>query len=157
MSLLAEYRDARRDEDIARLRRVLALRAMVATGLSQRQIAEALKITQPAVSQQFKFAPDLHDVHPETLLKAAAPILRALAGEHGYTRLAVFGSVARHQARVDSDIDLLVEAPAGTSSFDLLGFKRLVEQVLGREVDLVSYGGLKPRLDDDIRREAVPL
>lgn len=157
MTLLAEYRDARRDEDMARLRRVLALRAMVATGLSQRQIADALEITQPAVSQQLKFAPELHDVHPETLLRAAAPVLRALAGEHGYTRLAVFGSVARHQARADSDIDLLVEAPAGTSSFDFLGFKRLVEQVLGREVDLVSYGGLKPRLDDDIRREAVPL
>jgi uncharacterized protein len=35
MTLLAEYRDARRDEDVARLRRVIALRAMVATGMSQ--------------------------------------------------------------------------------------------------------------------------
>jgi uncharacterized protein len=29
--------------------------------------------------------------------------------------------------------------------------------VLGREIDLVDYGGLKPKLDDDIRREAVRL
>lgn len=157
MDLLAEYRSARHDEDVARLRRVLTLRAMVATGMSQRQIAEALGISQPAVSQQLKFARELSDVHPEVLLEAAAPILKALAHEHGYSQIAVFGSVARHQARPDSDIDLLVEAPEGTSSFDFLRFKSLVEQALGREVDLVSYGGLKPTLDDDIRREAVPL
>jgi predicted nucleotidyltransferase len=157
MTLLAEYRDARRDEDIARLRRVYALRAMVATGMSQRQIANALAITQPAVSQQLKFAPELHDVHPETVLEAATPVLKVLAGEHGYTRLAVFGSLARHQARQDSDIDLLVEAPADTSSLGFLRFKQLIEQVLGREIDLIDYGGLKSKLDDDIRREAVLL
>lgn len=157
MTLLAEYRDARRDEDVARLRRVLALRALVATGMSQRQIAEALGITQPAVSQQLKFAPELDEVHPEVLLEAAAPVLKALATERAYTRLAVFGSVARRQARQDSDIDLLVEAPEGTSSFGFIRFKQLIEQVLGREIDLVSYGGLKPKLDDDIRREAVLL
>jgi uncharacterized protein len=157
MALLAEYRDARRDEDVARIRRVSALRAMVATGMSQRQIAAALGISQPAVSQQLKFSSDLEDVHPEVLLEAAAPVLKVLAQEHGYTRLAAFGSVARRQARQDSDIDLLVEAPPGTSSFAFVRFKQLIEQVLGREIDLVSYGGLKPKLDDDIRREAVLL
>ena len=157
MTLLAEYHDARRDEDLARLRRVLALRAMVASGMSQRQIANTLGITQPAVSQQLKFAPELGDVHPEVLLEAAVPIVKALAAQHGYTRLAVFGSVARQQARQDSDIDLLVEAPEGTSTFGFIRFKQLVEQVLGREIDLVSYGGLKSKLDDDIRREAVLL
>lgn len=157
MSLLAEYRSARRDEDVARLRRVLALRALVATGMRQRQIAEALGITQPAVSQQLKFAPELDAVHPEILVEAAAPILKALAAEHRYSGLSVFGSVARRQARPDSDIDLLVEAPEGTSSFGFLRFKQLIEHVLGREVDLVDAGGLKPKLDDDIRREAVRL
>lgn len=33
----------------------------------------------------------------------------------------------------------------------------LLEHVLGREIDLVSRGGLKPLLDDDIRHEAVLL
>lgn len=157
MTLLAQYRDARREEDRARLRRLLALRAMVAAGMSQRQIAKALGITQPAVSQQLKNTPSLHDAHPQLLLEAATPILKALAAKHGYERLAVFGSVARGQARADSDIDLLVEAPADASTFDLLRFKELLEQVLDREIDLVDYGGLKPGLDDDIRREAVLL
>jgi predicted nucleotidyltransferase len=157
MTLLAEYRGARRDEDVARLRRVLALRAMSAVGMSQRQIAAELGVSQPAVSQQLKAANDLAGVHPELLIDAAGPVLRALAAERGYARLAVFGSVARRQARADSDIDLVVESPPGTSSFDFLRFKQLLEQVLGRGVDLVDYGGLMPGLDDDIRRDAVVL
>lgn len=157
MTLVAEYLAARREEDAARLRRVLALRAMVAAGMPQRQIAAALGISQPAVSQQLRFAPELAEVHPADLLNAATPILKVLAADRGYQRLAVFGSVARGTARPGSDIDLIVEAPAGTSSFGFLQFKQLIEQVLGREIDLVEYGGLKPNLDDDIRREMVPL
>lgn len=157
MSYLSEYRDAQRDEDVARLRRTLALRAMVATGMSQREIAGALGISQPAVSQQFKFAPPLQKVHPELLLEAAVPILKSLAADHGYKRLAVFGSTARHEARDDSDIDLIVEVPDGTSSFGFIRFRQLIEEVLGRGVDLIDYGGLKPGLDEDIQREAVAL
>lgn len=157
MTLLAEYQDARRIEDIGRLRRVLALRAMVAAGMSQRRIAEIVGISQPAVSQQLKFAPELDEVHPRLLLEAAAPILKALAAENGYTRLAVFGSVARGSARLDSDIDLIVETPKGTSSFGFLRFKQLIERTLGREVDLVDYAGLDPVLDGDIRSAAVLL
>ncbi len=157
MGLLAAYRDARRDEDVSRLRRLLVLRAMAATGMSQRQIADALGVTQPAVSQQLKAARELDAVDPELLVQAAGPVLTALAAEHGYSRLAVFGSLARGQATRDSDVDLLVQAPEGTSTFDFLRFRRLIEKVLEREVDLVSYGGLKPAVDDDIRREAVLL
>lgn len=157
MTLSLEYQGARRDEEIARLRRLLALRAMVATGMSQREIAAALGVSQPAGSQQLKATPDLRDVHPETLLEAAAPIIKRVAKERGYTRLAVFGSVARHQARPDSDIDLMVEVPEGTSSFGLIRFQQLLEQIVGRHVDLISYGALKPKLDDDIRRDVVLL
>ncbi|MDN4475794.1 nucleotidyltransferase domain-containing protein [Demequina sp. SYSU T00192] len=157
MTLASAYRDARRDEEIARLRRVLALRAMLATGMSQSGVARELGISQPAVSQQLKFAPNLDAVHPADLVRAAAPVLTALAGERGYGHLAVFGSVARREARPESDVDLLVEAPEGTSSLEFVAFARLLAQVLGREVDLVEYGSLRPGLDDDIRRDAVLL
>ena len=157
MSLVLDYRDARRSERVSRLRRVIALRAMLAGGRSQREVAESVGVSQPAVSQQLRFAPDLQQCDPATVLEAAAPVLKTLAAERGYKRLAVFGSVARGQARSDSDIDLLVQAPAGTSSFDLVKFQFLLAEVLGRGVDLVEYGGLKDGLDDDIRREAVLL
>lgn len=142
---------------MARLRRLLAVRAMVASGMSQRQIAEGLGVSQPAVSQQLKSVREIDDVDPDMLLEAAAPVLKALAAEHGYTRLAVFGSLARRRGRRRSDIDLLVQVPAGTSTFGFLRFQRLLEEVVGRKVDLVSYGGLHESLDADIRGEAVPL
>lgn len=157
MDLLAAYQSARHQEDIARLRRVLALRAMVAAGMSQRDLAARLGVSQPAVSQQLRAGSRLSDVHPETLIEAAAPILTEVAQQRGFTRLAVFGSVARHQARRESDIDLLIEPPPGTSIGDLLAMRDLFERILGRSVDLITYGGLKPKIDDDIRREAVLL
>ena len=157
MTLVAEYRAARREEDVARLRRALVLRAMVASGMTQRQIAEDLGVSQPAVSQQLKAARDLAAADPQVLVEAAGPVLKDLAAARGYSRLAVFGSVARGQANSTSDVDLLVRAPAGTSSFDFVRFQQLLADVLGRRVDLVEYGGLQPGLDDDIRREAVEL
>lgn len=157
MSVIAEYREARRGEDIARLRRVLALRALLADGVSQREAADQLGVSQPAISQQLRSAPDLQQLDPATLLEAGAPVLKALAAQHGFARLAVFGSVARGEAGPSSDIDLLVEAPPGTSTFGLVRFQQLIERVLDRHVDLVEYGGLKVGLDDDIRREAVLL
>lgn len=57
MSVIAEYREARRGEDIARLRRVLALRALLADGVSQRDAADQLGVSQPAISQQLRSAP----------------------------------------------------------------------------------------------------
>ena len=157
MTLVAEYRAARREEDVARLRRALVLRAMVASGRTQRQIAEDLGVSQPAVSQQLKAARDLAAADPQVLVEAGGPVLKDLAAARGYSRLAVFGSVARGQANSTSDVDLLVRAPAGTSSFDFVRFQQLLADVLGRRVDLVEYGGLQPGLDDDIRREAVEL
>ena len=50
-----------------------------------------------------------------------------------------------------------MEAPEGTWSFGFVRFKQLIERVLGGQIDLVDHGGLKPRLEDDIRREAVLL
>ena len=157
MSLVAEYRDARAHEETSRLRRLLALRALLATGSSQRDVAANLGISQPAVSQQLKASRDLAKVHPGDLVRAAATVLVDVARTQGFERLAVFGSVARGEARDDSDIDLLVDAPAGAAIKELLALRGTFEQILGRPVDLITYGGLKVGLDDDIRREAVLL
>ncbi len=135
----------------------MVLRALVSSGRSQREIAESLGISQPAVSQQLRSAPDSGEFHPAVVLEAAAPILKTLAEESGYSRLAVFGSVARQEASIDSDIDLLVQAPPDASSFDLVRFQQLLVTVVGRPIDIVEYGGLSEDLDADVRREAMML
>jgi uncharacterized protein len=52
---------------------------------------------------------------------------------------------------------LLVRQPAGTTISSLNRIRTLFERILGRSVDVMTYGGLKAVIDDDIRREAVLL
>ena len=73
--------------------------------------------------------------------------------------LSLFGSRARGDNRPDSDVDLLVDFVPG-SRIDLIQFSELqleLQKVLGVRVDLVSRGGLKPRIKDRILREARPI
>jgi hypothetical protein len=69
--------------------------------------------------------------------------------------LALFGSIARDEARPDSDIDLLVEFD-GEPSFDrFMDLKFFLEDLLKRKVDLVTRAGLKPRMRRIVEREAM--
>lgn len=74
---------------------------------------------------------------------------------YGVRSLAVFGSVARNEATVTSDIDFLVEF-SGQVTFDrYMDFKFYLEDNLGRKVDLVSPQMLKPQIRQTILSEAV--
>jgi uncharacterized protein len=75
----------------------------------------------------------------------------------GVSSLALFGSVARGEARADSDVDILVEFASGevVGFFRFLRLKRYLEGILGREVDLVTRAALKPQLRERILKEAV--
>jgi len=70
--------------------------------------------------------------------------------------IALFGSRARGEARADSDIDLLIELEpnSGTTLVDLAELKQSLEDLFGVRVDLTVSGGLKPRLEENIRRDA---
>lgn len=72
------------------------------------------------------------------------------------SRIAVFGSVARGDARSDSDLDLLADFDEGASLLDHVGLIQDLEQLLGVRVDLVSRRTLGDR-DELIRAEAVEL
>lgn len=156
MTLALEYEKATRDAELARLRRVLAVRAMLVEGESQREAAKRLGVTQPAI--RYQVASERTDgVRPSELVAAGSSVLRQVAERRGFTELAVFGSAARGDDRPDSDIDLLVQPPAGADLFDMLHLEEALEAILGRRVDLVSYRGLDPKRDRDILRERVLL
>ena len=81
----------------------------------------------------------------------------ATAARHGVTRIKVFGSVARGDARDDSDVDFLVEVGPQHSAFFSGGLVADLEEILERRVDVVEPEGLHPLLKERILREAVPV
>lgn len=156
MTLTFEYEQASRDAERARLRRVLAVRAMIAEGESQREVAKRLGVTQPAISYQVA-GERTEGARPSELIAAGGSVLRQVAERHGFTDVALFGSAARGDDRPDSDVDLLVQPPVGADLVDLTRLEEAFEAILGRRVDLVSYRGLDERLDRDILRDRVLL
>lgn len=80
-----------------------------------------------------------------------------LAAKHGACNVRVFGSVARGEARPDSDVDLLVDLEAGRTLLDLGGLLMDLRRLLNRSVDVVTEPGLRERIRDQVLREAVPL
>ena len=73
----------------------------------------------------------------------------------GVQRLALFGSVARGQARLDSDVDLLVQFLPGAKTYErFLALSELLEARLGRKVELVTVEPLSPFLGPRILAEA---
>jgi predicted nucleotidyltransferase len=63
--------------------------------------------------------------------------------------------VARGEDRPDSDLDFVVEPPKGADLFDVMHLEEAFIAILGRDIDLVTYGGLDPELDRDILRDTV--
>lgn len=153
MSLVECARQSREEEARARLRRSLAIRALIATGHTQSDVAKDLGITQPAVSQALRASDRAGREAMPDLLAAAAPVVKELAATRGFTDVAVFGSAARGEATPESDIDLIVQAPQGTQIADLMWLQNTLTVVLCRPVDVITYGALKPDIDDDIRRD----
>ena len=56
-----------------------------------------------------------------------------------------------------SDLDLLVDLPAGTSLLRVIGLQRDIEEALGVKVDLCTERELHPALKERILAEARPL
>ncbi|MBI3444025.1 MAG: nucleotidyltransferase family protein [Magnetospirillum sp.] len=75
----------------------------------------------------------------------------------GVRALSLFGSVVRDEARPTSDIDLMVDFLPGQPGglFRYVELKHVLEGLLGRPVDLITSGNIKPRLKKRILAECL--
>jgi predicted nucleotidyltransferase len=83
-------------------------------------------------------------------------ILR-IAEKHGARNVRVFGSAAHGEATESSDVDLLVDTAEQTSPWFPAGLIAELEELLGRQVDVVTPDGLYWLLRRRILKEAMPL
>jgi uncharacterized protein len=87
----------------------------------------------------------------QTILKIQG-MRKELAERFSVRSIGVFGSTATGHANEQSDVDILVELNEPT--FDhYMELKFHLEEVLGRDVDLVLQDTLKPRLKPIIEKE----
>jgi hypothetical protein len=73
----------------------------------------------------------------------------------GVKSLAIFGSVARDEARPDSDVDILVEFSHPVGLFQFIGLKQYLETLLDCQVDLGTSRSLKQHLQQEVLESAV--
>ena len=74
--------------------------------------------------------------------------------KYGVNEIGIFGSFARNDQREGSDVDVLVEMERETFD-DYMGLLLFLEELFGRNVDLVMKDTIKPLIRDRILREAI--
>ena len=90
----------------------------------------------------------------------ALELLESVAGSAkgmGATAMYLYGSTARDDRQLDSDLDIFIDYdPSGKfNAFDLIGIKFLLEDQVRIPVDLSTRDGLHPRLRERIEQSAI--
>jgi len=93
----------------------------------------------------------------DELLKSKRQEILAIAASHGARNVRIFGSVARGEARPESDLDILVELEPGRSLMDHVALVQDLEDLLQRKVDVVSDRALHWYIRERVLAEAAPL
>lgn len=73
--------------------------------------------------------------------------------DEGARRIAIFGSYARGEEGLKSDIDIIVEFSGRKSLLELVKIERELSEAVGIKVDLLTEKSISPYLIDTIRRE----
>ncbi len=90
-------------------------------------------------------------------IEASRVALRTLVARHGLQNARVFGSMARGDDDMTSDVDLLVDVPPGVSVFAMGALQMDAQEMLGRHVDIATEAALHPMVRAQVLRDARPL
>ena len=83
--------------------------------------------------------------------------MKHLSERYKVSSLQVFGSFSRGEQTEHSDIDILVEFRQTIDLFDYVELELHLGELLGQKVDLVTRTGLKPRIKENVLKEAVEI
>jgi len=79
-----------------------------------------------------------------------------ISRDYGVKRMSLFGSYARGDATVNSDIDFhLIDTGGLWGYFKLCGFKQDLESCLGLSVDVLTTGAIDKEILETVKRDEV--
>lgn len=97
-------------------------------------------------------------MRPSDVLDKNRGLIRAATARFRLINPRVFGSVARGEDRPDSDLDILVDAPPGTTLLTLGGLQDALEQMMqGTPVHLLTPGDFPEDVRQRVLAEAKPI
>ena len=141
-SVVSAYESGRREPSVSTLERLIR-----ATG--HRLILD--------LERSSDYPPGLPDTPRGRRLRQRRRAILACAALHGASNVRVFGSTARGEDRPDSDVDLVVDLDKGTGLFALEALRRELSEILGVPVDVAPSDSLRPRVREEVEREAIPI
>jgi uncharacterized protein len=80
--------------------------------------------------------------------------LAEICRRHGVSRLRMFGSAARGEETIASDVDLIADFSVPKGFFGVIELEDVLSELFGRPVDLVTEAGLSPYMRDDVLASA---
>ena len=91
---------------------------------------------------------------PYTILDIKNKITKP-AQQYGIQRAYLFGSYARGEAELKSDIDICIEKGSIRTLFELSGFCQDLEEIFGNKVDVITTAGLSDDFKKQIEKDMV--
>lgn len=139
-----------------------------AAGMSQAQLARSAGVPQPNLSayENGRRAPSTAvlqrirsalQVAPTERIDQHRAQIRAIVAEYRASSPRMFGSLARQEATVYSDIDLLVDFADDATLLDEIGLRQALTDLLRVPVDVVGSDTLRGSIRERILAEAVPV
>ena len=92
----------------------------------------------------------------EELKQKRAEII-SIAERNGGRKVRIFGSLARSDSGMDSDVDFLIELEPERSLLDIVAIKQDLEDLLQMKVDVVTESSVSPYIRREIVRQAISL
>lgn len=94
---------------------------------------------------------------PSEALTSHRDAVLAIAASIGARNVRVFGSVLHGRDTEESDLDLLVDVPNGTTLLDMARLQNAIEGELGVPVDVLTAGDIPAKFRSQVLEEARPL
>jgi uncharacterized protein len=96
-----------------------------------------------------------NDLNKGQIIKKLSDNFAEMEGKYNVKRIGIFGSFAREENDLKSDIDILVEFESPVGFFLLIDLENYLYNLLGRKVDLTTKNSLKPVVRDRILNETI--